>query len=422
ATIANHARSLVYPLKYIYRGEAPNFANVPIIAQLRRMATLLQRQGDVERPKTREDFKLLNRWVDWIISYPDFLLTKPQARSGQSLKRHHSNAHFKVAHTKRNRAREAADYLLLSLYVHIPPRRGLEIRTLEVVHEGDLGEPFTAARFANRNVVLLQKEAGITTYVQNYKTSKFAGSDTVPIQADSELCSFFKKYVQEFRPELSSAQEKNDFLFVNANGQPYSGSSFSKHMKNLMIRLTGREVSINTLRSSFLTWAYSQSECTDSMKDSLAAALRHSREQAQSTYDQRTASEKKAAAVRLAREKAEEGADPEAPPATEQSSKPEITVAQFVGLVTEDSTLQNPSIMLARVQAFLPDGQVSLLWYRNVGGGLYALEVNSSQWIESVEDLVPVKVVMAKGRSHLYRLMTSVRTIHKAVHGVARHS
>ncbi|CAH3168253.1 unnamed protein product, partial [Porites evermanni] len=375
ATIANHASSLVYPLKYIYRGEAPNFANVPIIAQLRRMATLLQRQGDVERPKTREDLKALNRWVDW-----------DEVLEATSLQR----ARFEVARTKRNRAREAADYLLLSLYVHIPPSRGLEIRTLEVVHEGELGEPFTAARFANRNVALLQKDGGITIYVQNYKTSKFAGSDTVPIQ--------------------------------NANGQPYSGSSFSKHMKNLMIRLTGREVSINTLRSSFLTWAYSQSECTDSMKDSLAAALRHSREQAQSTYDRRTASEKKAAALRLAREKAEEGADPEAPPATEQSSKPEITVGQFVGLVTEDSTLQNPSIMLARVQAFLPDGQVSLLWYRNVGGGLYALEVDGSQWIESLDALVPVKVVAAKGRSHSYRLMTSVRTIHKAVHGVARHS
>ena len=83
------------------------------------------------------------------------------------------------------------------------------------------------------------------------------------------------------------------------------------------------------------------------MKDSLAVALRHSREQAQSTYDRQTASEKKTAALRLAREKAEEGADPEAPPATEQSSKPEITVGQFVGLVMEDSTLQNPSIMLA---------------------------------------------------------------------------
>lgn len=145
ATIANHASSLVYPLKYIYRGEAPNFANVPIIAQLRRMATLLQRQGDVERPKTREDLKALNRWVDW-----------DEVLEATSLQR----ARFEVARTKRNRAREAADYLLLSLYVHIPPSRGLEIRTLEVVLEQALGEPFTAARFANRNVALLQKDGG----------------------------------------------------------------------------------------------------------------------------------------------------------------------------------------------------------------------------------------------------------------------
>lgn len=95
-------------------------------------------------------------------------------------------ARFEVARTKRNRAREAADYLLLSLYVHIPPSRGLEIRTLEVVLEQALGEPFTAARFANRNVALLQKDGGITIYVQNYKTSKFAGSDTVPIQVSFE--------------------------------------------------------------------------------------------------------------------------------------------------------------------------------------------------------------------------------------------
>lgn len=57
---------------------------------------------------------------------------------------------------------------------------------MEVVHEQELGEPFTAARFANRNVALLQEDGGITIYVQNYKTSKFAGSDTVPIQVSFE--------------------------------------------------------------------------------------------------------------------------------------------------------------------------------------------------------------------------------------------
>lgn len=47
-------------------------------------------------------------------------------------------------------------------------------------------------------------------------------------------------------------------LFQNANGQPFSSSAFSRHMKGLLMRLTGRAVSINGLRSAFLTWAYSQ--------------------------------------------------------------------------------------------------------------------------------------------------------------------
>lgn len=89
------------------------------------------------------------------------------------------------------------------------------------------------------------------------------------------------------------------------------------------------------------------------MKDSLAAALRHSREQAQGTYDRRTANERKAAALELARRKAEE--EPAGPSVDPETSQPEIAVGEFVGLVAEDSTLQKPSIFLGRVQAFLPD-------------------------------------------------------------------
>jgi len=48
---------------------------------------------------------------------------------------------FEVAWSKKHRAREASDLLLLSLYCHIPPSRGMEIRTLEVVQEGDLTNP-----------------------------------------------------------------------------------------------------------------------------------------------------------------------------------------------------------------------------------------------------------------------------------------
>jgi len=202
--------------------------------------------------------------------------------------------------------------------------------------------------------------------------------------------------------------------FQNVHGEPYSGPSFTKRLQRLFDRLTGRQVSINVLRSSFLTWAYSQRECDDNMKDSLAAALRHSREQAQTTYDRRTANERKSAALELARRKAEEDAEP-SPGPSNRPQQPEFGIGDFVGLVAEDSTLQKPSVFLGRVQAFLGDDQVCLLWYKNVGGGIYSLQVDSSQWLESRESLVPVEVLAAKGREHAVRLRTSLRTIHKAV-------
>lgn len=405
STISNHASSLIYPLKYLYRNLAPNFAAVPLIAQLRRMATILQKKGDLERPKTREDLKALNKWLDW-----------DEVLEAAALQR----SRFEVAREKRHRAREAADLLLLSLYCHIPPSRGLEMRTLEVVHEADLEETFSPKDFPNRNIALLQKNGDVVIHVQLFKTFRFAGRDSITLQVDSELCRLFKQYVKDFRSELLCSGEASHHLFVNSNGLPYSSGAFSRHIKNLMARLTGRQVSINTLRSSFLTWAYSRSDCDDTLKDSLAAALRHSREQAQNTYDRRTANEKKAAALDLARRKAEEGPDRQAVGASDQPSEPDVGVGQFVGLVGEESTLQKPCIFLGRVQALLPDGQVCLLWYKNVGGGVYSLEVDGSQWLESKDALVSVRVAAARGRLHSYRLMTSLRSIHKEVHGGGR--
>ena len=65
ASIANHISSLVYPIKFLHVEDAPNFLNVPIIRQLRAQATILQREGDLKRPSTREDLESQNRWLPW---------------------------------------------------------------------------------------------------------------------------------------------------------------------------------------------------------------------------------------------------------------------------------------------------------------------------------------------------------------------
>ena len=184
-----------------------------------------------------------------------------------------------------------------------------------------------------------------------------------------------------------------------------------------------RGVPLVSVQNPCLSFLLTLGHCDDVLKDSLAAILRHSRDQVQTTYDRRTANEKKAAALELARRKAEKGLDQEALRHNNQpSEEPELAVRQFVGLVGEDSTLQKPSILLGRIQAFLPDRQACLLWYRHTGGGVYSLEVEGGEWLESRDALIPVSVAPAKGRMHAYRLRTSLRTIHKAVHHGRRDS
>ncbi|KAJ7378819.1 hypothetical protein OS493_020417 [Desmophyllum pertusum] len=64
ATIANHANSLLYPIKFVHREQAPHYKDVSLKCQLRSQATILQKQGDLERPTSKEEFIAANRWLD----------------------------------------------------------------------------------------------------------------------------------------------------------------------------------------------------------------------------------------------------------------------------------------------------------------------------------------------------------------------
>ena len=58
---------------------------------------------------------------------------------------------------------------------------------------------------------------------------------------------------------------------------------------------------------------------------------------------------------------------------------------------------------------------VSLLWYQNISGSFYRIELTRGQWLESQDSLVPVVLRPAKNKPGIHRLMTSPRQIHKAV-------
>ena len=162
------------------------------------------------------------------------------------------------------------------------------------------------------------------------------------------------------------------------------------------------------------------------MKNSLAAALRHSRDQAQRTYDRRTANEKKNMAVGLARrcargqldsdsdrqteDEQEEEEDQDTPSSNAASIKP----GQLVDLVDDSSTSTQPRVWIGQVQS-VANREASLLWYKKVAANTYKLELTGKDWQESLDSLVPVEMQAKKDASGTYKLLTSPRAIHRAV-------
>ena len=87
---------------------------------------------------------------------------------------------FEATRLKKPKAKEAMDLLLLSLYCHIPPSRGLEIRTLELLEQ--LEGPFIAANYRKRNVIRLHDTGGVSLHLQQYKTWKFNGHEQMELE------------------------------------------------------------------------------------------------------------------------------------------------------------------------------------------------------------------------------------------------
>ena len=77
------------------------------------------------------------------------------------------------------KASECANLLLLALYTLMPPSRGLEIRTLEVLPDSlTLGSPL----LAKKNLVSIDQSGGVTFRFQHYKTVKTYGVDTTTLE------------------------------------------------------------------------------------------------------------------------------------------------------------------------------------------------------------------------------------------------
>lgn len=162
---------------------------------------------------------------------------------------------------------------------------------------------------------------------------------------------------------------------------------------------------------------------SESLRHSLANALRHSKRQAECTYDRRTAVEKKKEALSFAQNVAEASLSSEHQYCVETPSH--TTDAQrrrshtfkagdFVGVIEASSTLSRPKILIGRICCFLNNEEVVLSWYKRASGGTYKLHCDDSCWIENINNLVLVNVTPCK-EVDTFKLDQSLRSIHKVV-------
>jgi hypothetical protein len=95
----------------------------------------------------------------------------------------------------------------------------------------------------------------------------------------------------------------------------------------------------------------------------------------------------------------------------------EFRAGDFVACVDEESTLKNPKFMIGRVQCYTESDSdlCQLLWYKNLKGSLYQLELEGPPWVEREDSLVAVKMAQSRKFGDQFTLQTAGRTIHKAV-------
>ena len=130
------------------------------------------------------------------------------------------------------------DFIILSLYVLIPPRRALDYTEFKIRGvDKEVDNYFEKDKFV----------------FNRYKTAKTYGKQEVKIPAS--LSKIMKRWIKT---------NKNDYLLTDKKGNKLNGTTLTQRFHKIF----GKKVSVNSLRHSYLSNKYQSTIETDkNMKD-----------------------------------------------------------------------------------------------------------------------------------------------------------
>lgn len=154
------------------------------------------------------------------------------------------------------------DKSLVGLYTLFPPRRIDDYRLMKIFVKKK-GRVVPEDDF---NYLVLNSRKGAVEFVFNkYKTAKHYGQQVFSVPAP--LKAVLKDYVVKMK--------NDDFLFSqNKNNKPLSQSGFTSKVRNIFKKHTGKPLTVNSLRHSYISGLPSKISVND--RETIAKKMAHS--------------------------------------------------------------------------------------------------------------------------------------------------
>lgn len=166
------------------------------------------------------------------------------------------------------------DNILYALYVAIPPRRA-DYKFLKLII--DDGTQDYAKLDKKFNYLIVNKSnKPLFLVFNNYKTAKTYGQVVVNVNLKQNMEPFFKTFLMSIIIEknLNLLNLKNgDLLFPDTNGNVIQ--NYTEKLNNLF-SFTGKNISVNMLRHSYINWVHSHKNLSNNMLKFIADTMGHS--------------------------------------------------------------------------------------------------------------------------------------------------
>jgi len=139
------------------------------------------------------------------------------------------------------------DKVLMALYTLMPPRRG-DFKDMKIIRTKSkkINKKYIEDLSKEFNYLILDKRDRPKQFIYHrYKTDRTYGSQTFDI-ADKKLRDLLTQYIRDYK--ILNA----DYLLTNSKGAPYE-KTFSNYIASVFKQATGKTISIDILRHSYIT-------------------------------------------------------------------------------------------------------------------------------------------------------------------------